>query len=164
MAFAPRHRGQGLCWCLTPIERTSVVRTGSGDPWPDSVRGRGAGLVPAPPLNFKILRFSKPERSRAVPLPVPARGATGSQLPSRTSVMRHQAWAQRFVLTTARRLLGDVTCVKRPPANDQGSRESRDCSGDHSSSSTPPTGIRRTCLRPSLISNSSPGLRSSIAV
>ena len=114
MAFAPRHRGQGLCWCLTPIERTSVVRTGSGDPWPDSVRGRGAGLVPAPPLNFKILRFSKPERSRAVPLPVPARGATGSQLPSRTSVMRHQAWAQWFVLTTARRLLGDVTCVKRP--------------------------------------------------
>ena len=164
MAFAPRHRGQGLCWCLTHFERTSVVRTGSGDPWPDSGGGRGVGLVPIPPLKFKILRFSKPERSHGVPLPVPARGATGSQQPSWTSVMRHQAWAQRFVLTTERSLLGDVTCVKRPPANDQGSRESRDRSGDHSSSSTPPTGIRRTCLRPSLISNSSPGLRSSMAV
>ncbi len=36
---------------------------------------------------------------------------------------------------------------------------------DHSSSSSvPPTGIRRICLRPSLISNSSPGCRSSMAV
>ena len=41
---------------------------------------------------------------------------------------------------------------------------SRCLRGPHSSSSTPPTGIKRTCLRPSLISNSSPGLRSSMAV
>ena len=35
---------------------------------------------------------------------------------------------------------------------------------DHSSSSEEPAGIRRICLRPSLISNSSPGARSSMAV
>jgi hypothetical protein len=34
----------------------------------------------------------------------------------------------------------------------------------HSSSSAPPTGTRRICLRPSLISNSSPGSKSSMAV
>ncbi len=36
--------------------------------------------------------------------------------------------------------------------------------GHHSSPSSPPTGTSRTCLRPSLISNSSPGLRPSRAV
>ena len=69
MALTPRHRGQDLCWCLTHVERTSVVRTGSGDPWPDSVGGRGVGVVTAPRLNFTLRRLAISGGRATVPLP-----------------------------------------------------------------------------------------------
>ena len=50
MAFAPRHRvhsGVSHRW------RTSAVRTGSGDPWPDSFGGRGWGWLPGLPSSSK---------------------------------------------------------------------------------------------------------------
>ena len=38
-------------WC------TSAVRTGSGDPWPDSVGGRGSGWLPGLPSTSKYAPF-----------------------------------------------------------------------------------------------------------
>ena len=54
---------------LTHIERTSVVRTGSGDPWPDSV-GVKVGLAPIPSLNFKLRRLALSDECLEVPVPV----------------------------------------------------------------------------------------------
>ena len=54
---------------LTHIERTSVVRTGSGDPWPDSV-GVKVGSAPIPSLNFKLDRMDVSGGCAEVPVSV----------------------------------------------------------------------------------------------
>ena len=54
---------------LTHIERTSAVRTGSGDPWPDSLGGE-VGLAPIPSLNFKLGRLALTDVCLEVPVSV----------------------------------------------------------------------------------------------
>ena len=54
MAFAPRHRGH---LCGSHQGRTSAVRTGSGDPWPDSVGGEDLGWLPGLPSSSKYAPF-----------------------------------------------------------------------------------------------------------
>ncbi len=63
---APHHRDHVG---LTHVVRTSVLRTGSGDPWPDSLGGE-VGLAPIPSLNFKLRRLALSDACLEVPVSV----------------------------------------------------------------------------------------------
>ncbi len=69
MTLAPRHQVHLVC--VSHRWRTSVVRTGSGDPWPDSVGGEGrVGSHPFPQLQRTPLLIWR--WLAGVPVPVPA--------------------------------------------------------------------------------------------
>jgi hypothetical protein len=125
-----------VCWCSTHAERTSVVRTGSGDPWPDSV-GVKVGLAPIPSLNFKVRRPALSGGSVEVLFPYCCGNASLESMPLIERLVQHN---------NPRHKPGDQCSAQSKLARPRSAEA-------HSSSSRPPTGIRCTCLRPSLISN-----------
>ena len=58
MTLAPRHR---VHCCVSHRWCTSAVRTGSGDPWPDSLGGRDLGWLPGLPSSSTYAPFQLAE-------------------------------------------------------------------------------------------------------
>ena len=56
---------------LSHLGRTSAGRTGSGDPWPDSLGGWGTGWLPDLPPQLQITPLCRRWWPAGVPIPVP---------------------------------------------------------------------------------------------
>ena len=56
---------------LSHLGRTSAGRTGSGDPWPDSLGGWGTGWLPGLPPQLQITPLFRWRWPAGVPIPVP---------------------------------------------------------------------------------------------
>jgi len=55
---------------FTHLERTSAGRTGSGDPWPDSLGGWGTGWLPGLPPQLQVTPICRRWLPPGVPIPV----------------------------------------------------------------------------------------------